>query len=85
METDPANLSRWESGKYIPTEDALKAIANAYGITPENFFGQEMNRALLLARIIETLPTLDNSELEEILADIESAPSRRVIRKAAID
>lgn len=76
MKTDPANVSRWESGKYLPSEEALKAIAEAYEIRPENFLGPEMERNALLSRIITLLPSLQNSELRAILKRVEDAPSR---------
>lgn len=66
IKTDPANISRWESGKYIPTEEALLQIEAGYKIDAKNFFGKSIERADLVLNITRGLGALDEHQLREV-------------------
>jgi transcriptional regulator with XRE-family HTH domain len=64
--TDPANISRWEGGKYIPSEEQLKKIEAAYDLNAQNFVGDVVERAHLVVSITSRLSALDQVQLRQI-------------------
>lgn len=92
LEIDTARVSDWERGEHIPAKHKAKLfkileIDDLYLREEEEKPAPTLpTKNDLISAIVIALPTLDESELEEILSHIDSAPSRRTLSaKSSID
>lgn len=78
LNTDQGNISRWENGKHLPTEDMLDMIGEKYDVNADSFVGKAVERANLVLAITSRLSSLNEDELSlvvDLLDLIELSPS----------
>lgn len=76
LDVDGSNVYRWLNGETLPSDENFKKLCELVDMTPnEILFPDGPSRAEMISSIVALLPSLNESELRNVLAVIESSPS----------